>query len=270
MFANKNKAFLQTYLLLILLVLGFGLGATASAHQAYNLALSVKLPPELMITAGEVEWRIRSQETGIEQRYVGYAPLLALPAGQYAVNLAIGTYTTQQTITVLAEHTSSVPFSAQVGRVRVNSSLNADWKIIAQNGESAGKMVSQSSDTRELNVLLASGEYEVVATRGNGIQHSQRLQVNAGKLSDANIQIPSGKVTLVATLDNGPALRPMSWTVYRLDGGKQTVATPRRHSANLEVAPGHYEAVAKLEGQERRRAFTVLTDTSNLIVIAMD
>lgn len=86
----------------------------------------------------------------------------------------------------------------------------------------------------------------------------------------ANPRLLTGKVSLVATLGNAPAMRPVSWTVYRLDGGRQEVAASRRHSATLVVLPGHYEAVASLDGQERRREFTVLTGTSNRIVLAMD
>lgn len=244
--------------------------AAVNASSADNLALSVVLADELSTVAGDITWHIRAADGNLEQRHLGHSPTLRLPNGQYEVTLSIGTYTSTQTVNVVEGKLSKLPFIANVGRLRVNSSHPADWKIIAQHGEDAGKIVSTGNDNKILNTLLLPGEYEVLANRGDGIQHSQRLQVSSGKLSAANIQMPSGKVTLVATLDNGPALRPMNWTVYRLDGGRQTIATPRRHSANLEVAPGQYEAVATLDGQERRRAFTVLTGTSNRIVIAMD
>ncbi len=86
----------------------------------------------------------------------------------------------------------------------------------------------------------------------------------------SGLQAATGKVNLVATLGNMPAMRPMRWTLYRLDGNRQQVAASRRHSASLVVSSGHYEAVANLDGLERRREFTVLTGTRNNIVLAMD
>ncbi len=279
---NKNNAPL---LAAVLLLAAFSIGSTqlvavtptplpvaaVNATTTDNLSLSVKVAGDLSIAVRDITWHIRAVDASYERGYIGPSPSLSVPSGQYEVTLSIGTYTAMQIVNVLAGKPSKLAFSATIGRLRVNSSHLTDWKIIAQDGADAGKIVSTSANSKILNALLPPGKYEVLASRGDGIQHSQRLQVSSGKLSAANIQMPSGKVTLIATLDNGPALRPMSWTVYRLDGGRQTIATPRRHSANLEVAPGQYEAVATLDdGQERRRAFTVLTGTSNRIVIAMD
>ena len=65
-------------------------------------------------------------------------------------------------------------------------------------------------------------------------------------------------------------MRPMSWKLFRLDGGRREVASPRRHSATLVVPPGHYEAIAELDGKERRREFTVMQGSDNNVVLAMD
>ncbi len=278
---NKNNTPL---LVMVLLLAAFSIGssklsatiATAlpvvavNTTSANNLALSVMLASELAVAVRDITWRIRAADGGYEQRYIGASPALSVPSGQYDVTLSIGAYTATQTIRVLEGKLSKLAFTANIGRLRISSPHPAAWKITACQGAAAGKVVSSSANSKILNTFLTPGEYEVLATRGDGIQHSQRLHVTSGKLSAAAIQMPSGKVTLIATLGNGPALRPMSWVVYRLDEGKQTIATPRRHSANLEVAPGHYEAVATLDGQERRRSFTVLAGTSNRIVIAMD
>lgn len=278
---NKNN---MPLLAAVLLLAAFSIGsaklsattptplpvAAVNTASTDNLALSVILASDLSVAVRDITWRIRAADGSYEQRYIGPSPSLSVPSGQYEITLLIGTYSATQTVKVLEGKLSRLAVTANIGRLRINSSHPADWKITAQQGADAGKVVSSSKGSKILNTLLPPGEYDVLASRGDGIQHSQRLHVTSGKLSAATIQMPSGKVTLVATLANGPALRPMSWAVYRLDDGKQTIATPRRHSANLEVAPGHYEAVATLDGQERRRAFTVLTGTSNRIVIAMD
>lgn len=235
-----------------------------------NLALSVTLAGDVFVAPQGIVWHIRAVDSSYERRYLGYAPSFSVPSGQYEVSVSIGAYTAVQTVEVLAGQRSKLAFTATVGRLRVRSSHPADWSVVAQSGEDAGKTVLTNTNSSTLDTLLPPGEYDVLAHRGDGIQKVQRLRVTAGKLSAASIQMPSGKVTLIATLANGPAMRPVSWSVYRLDEGKQTIASLRRHSANLEVAPGHYEAVAALDGQERRRAFTVMGGGSNRVVIAMD
>ena len=82
---------------------------------------------------------------------------------------------------------------------------------------------------------------------------------------------PRANVTFVATLNQGPAMRPVKWTVYRLDNNRSIpVKTFRRHSASLVLEPGRYRAEANLDNVHRSRTFDVSTRTRNNIVVAMD
>ncbi|MEN9424680.1 MAG: hypothetical protein RL122_2063 [Pseudomonadota bacterium] len=81
------------------------------------------------------------------------------------------------------------------------------------------------------------------------------------------------KVLLMATLNNGPAMKPYTWTVYRLDNGKSVLETSlTRHSANIELAPGLYRAdVTSEDGTvSRSRTFDLRTVSSSDVIIAMD
>ncbi len=242
--------------------------ADVPASPSTNLMLSAELPEVLHVKASDIAWQIRTQNgTQVAPHLVGASPQVALPSGTYDVQLSVGGYTEHKTVQVNAGQATTLPFSPKVGRLRVRSVTTADWQVTAG---AAGAPTRAYPHSTQLDTLVAAGDYEVEAKRPFGISYKQRLSVTAGMLTAASIQIPTGKVSLIATLGDSPALRPMTWTVYRLDGAKQLVAAPRRHSATLEVSPGHYEAVANLNGLERRRSFTVLTDTRNQIVIAMD
>lgn len=286
MLTNKNNkptslvktgvAWLRSMVLGACLLLGNGsasAGEQTLPPSSNNLSLSVSLPAALGIAVRDIGWKIQAQGSPDDaQQVAGLSPQVALPAGKYQVSLAIGAYQEHKLIDVTEATVTRVPFTPSIGRLRVSSDAqDTDWRLTAVSAATnTPPALMQRDDSPQIDTIVPAGDYDVLANRGDGISHTQRLTIVPGGVNTASIQMPSGKVSLIATLNNGPALRPMNWTVYRLDGGRQAVAAPQRHSANLLVSPGHYEAVATLDGQERRRAFTVLTDTSNRIVVAMD
>lgn len=82
------------------------------------------------------------------------------------------------------------------------------------------------------------------------------------------------KVLLMATLNNGPAMQPVTWTVYRLDNDGKSVweTSLNRHSANIELEPGMYRAdVTTDDGRvSRSKTFDLRTVSSSDVIIAMD
>lgn len=79
------------------------------------------------------------------------------------------------------------------------------------------------------------------------------------------------KVLLMATLANGPAMRPVKWTVYRVKNGQSTkVDSFKRHSASIKLEPGIYRADAELNDVTRSRTFDIRTVTSSNVIVAMD
>ncbi|CAA6807644.1 MAG: Unknown protein [uncultured Thiotrichaceae bacterium] len=76
-------------------------------------------------------------------------------------------------------------------------------------------------------------------------------------------------VSLIATIDDGPALESVEWTVYR--NGNETFKQAKRHLARLKMPAGTYKAVARLVSDRsvvRSRNFLVRNDTR--VVIPMD
>jgi hypothetical protein len=89
-------------------------------------------------------------------------------------------------------------------------------------------------------------------------------------VSAANAE-PEANVRLVATLNNGPAMRPVKWTLYRLNNDHATwVDSFQRHSASIPLVPGFYRADVSLQGVNRSRVFEVSSITGSNVVIPMD
>ncbi len=82
-------------------------------------------------------------------------------------------------------------------------------------------------------------------------------------------------VTLMATLNNSPALSPVRWSVYRMDNGSTVPygTYDKRHSLAISLPPGRYVAEASLSAggtPPRSRMFDVGNRTTNNIVVALD
>lgn len=230
-----------------------------------DLLLSAPTPAGMRLSDADIVWQIRALQGGEQRRLGGRSLALALPAGSYEITLLVGAYREQAVMEVMPGRQAAPAFAGSFGRLRATGSVEADWQVLTPDGQ----VVMEQHRSKQLNDIVPAGDYEVVATLGNASQ-TQRVRVGKGAVSVASFNLPTGKVSLVATLGNTVALRPMRWTVYRLDGGRREIAAPQRHSAMLVVSPGHYEAVANLDGRERRREFTVISGSSNHVVLAMD
>lgn len=100
------------------------------------------------------------------------------------------------------------------------------------------------------------------------------MQVNSAPIqAAAGADMPKSKVLLMATLNNGPAMQPVTWTVYRLENGEAIYdRSVNLHSANIELEPGFYRADVKLDsgGVNRSRTFDLTNVSSSNIIVAMD
>lgn len=77
----------------------------------------------------------------------------------------------------------------------------------------------------------------------------------------------AGKVNLVATINGGPAMTQVEWTVKE---SGNIVNETRRHSMTIELSPGNYTATAKLKDTVRSRTFTVDNSGEVNVIIAVD
>lgn len=105
------------------------------------------------------------------------------------------------------------------------------------------------------------------------------LMLSAAPVQGSSVRIPAGlkipktKVLLMATLNNGPAMQPVTWTIYRFENGVPVYnRSVNLHSANIELEPGFYRADVKLNavGTTRSRSFDLSNVRSSNIIVAMD
>jgi hypothetical protein len=255
---------------------GFHHGLSSSASRPieatqdeHNLLLSVGLPKGIFLNPTDITWRIQPQGSPSAYRLYGQQQGLSLPVGTYQVSLNIGDYQEQRLVRVIPERVANAAFSGNFGRLQVYSEKLANWEAVSlQQGVPPSSIRSRAA-SRQFDAIVAAGEYDVIAMLGE-VRQSVRVRVGAGKTGVAYVQIPGGRINLVATLGNAPALRPMEWKVFRLDEGRREIAAPARHSATLLVPAGHYEAIAILNGTQRSRQFTVTDGADSNVVLAMD
>lgn len=234
----------------------------------YNLALSAQLPFQL--AENQIMWEIGSLDPSLVQshRFQGKQAYLQLPAGTYQVSLQIGNYHAQKEVHVREQQGSApIVFQPNIGYLRAQSDTAHNWQLLADNNP---EPIMLEADSTHFNRLLVEGEYAIYANSG-GQNLIKRIRVETGKTTYVDQTSKDAKVNLVATLQDAPAMRFMHWSVYRLENGdRQEIATSTRHSTTIVVPPGQYEAVASLDGVERKRTFRAQPDTSNDIVLALD
>ena len=98
------------------------------------------------------------------------------------------------------------------------------------------------------------------------------LAVVVGCAVSTVVQAQDLRVNLIATIDNGPAMENVKWTVYR-SGTEALVTSATNHSTHVLLPAGRYKAVATLVSNNRTitrsKDFHVRT-TDSSIVIPMD
>lgn len=235
-----------------------------------NLVLQANIPSSLFVADSDITWLVQARNGGVERELHGRRLDLSVPNGIYEVLLRIDAYEERVVVDVSDGKLAAPRFATNIGRVKASSTTPASWDVFRMQGAFLMNKVLGRGESYQISGVVPVGEYDVVASINEASQHA-RIHVGHGEIAEASLDVPTGRVNLVATLGNTPALRPMEWKVFRLENGhRREIAAPRRHMATLVVPPGQYEAVASLDGKERHREFTVMQGTDNSVVLAMD
>lgn len=229
-----------------------------------NLTLQVNTPDSLDIPGSRIVWTI-TQNSRLYQKITGNGHRLNLPAGAYQVNLKIGRYTDSRDIVVRQGALIQPYFGGNLAKIRLRSNQTMDWKFTGLNSNNF--VISQRMQVDE---FVPADTYVIKAVlRNMPLQKKVRLQ--SGQQTQVEMNIPVGKVRLIATKDDRPLFSPMSWQVYRLEKNqRQQVGQYHLHAQSISMPPGHYEAVARFRGTVRKRQFWVQRNTNNKIILGMD
>lgn len=229
----------------------------------YNLELAVQLSPSLEISAQDIQWKVERAGVSVRE-VVGAYHQLQLPDGLYDIVLRIGKYREHHPVQLSANKRIKPYFRAQLGRLDVNATHPVTWQVSSAQGAFTNKT------SRALHEIVAVGTYTVSVNLAQVLKQ-RRLVVQSGQTTTAKIDVPIGRLNLVATQANMPLFKPMQWEVYRLEKDKRRYySTYHMHSQTVVIPPGEYEVVASHEGRTQKRQFHVRENTNNRVVLALD
>ncbi len=229
-----------------------------------NLQLQTGIANELAIADQRIHWTI-SQHGESVKTLRGNLQAVDLPEGLYTVQLAVGHYRSVKQVNIRHDQQIQLYFSAALAELRLSSNQAIDW-LITDSSKRSYRINAKS----QFNELLPAGSYTVRALWG-GLALDKKLHIQAGQQLEASLNMPIAKVRLMATKDSQPLFKAVAWDVYRLtDGARKLVGQYYLHNRAISIPPGHYEAVARYQGNSGKRQFRVRENSTNNVILALN
>jgi len=203
-------------------------------------------------------------------------PTIALPAGDYVVQVTFGLASAAKTVHLKSELTREV-FEIPAGGLRLEGRVG-DAKIPAgqisfdifpgsQFDPGEKRPIAAGVTTGEV-VVVPEGTYHIVSNYGefNSIVRSD-IRVQAGKLTDVTVTHRAAVITLkLVSEQGGEALANTNWSVLT-PGGDEIVRSIGGAFPKVVLAEGEYRAIARNEGKIYQRTFKVITGVDGEIEV---
>jgi hypothetical protein len=204
-------------------------------------------------------------------------PTIALPPGDYVVEVTFGLASAAKAVHLRSEVTREV-FEIPAGGLRLEGRVG-DVKIPA--GQISfdifpGSQFDPGDDKRPIAagvttgevVVVPEGTYHIVSNYGefNAIVRSD-IRVRAGKLTDVTVTHRAAAITLkLVSEQGGEALANTTWSVLT-PGGDEIVRSIGGAFPKVVLAEGEYRAVARNDGKIYQRTFKVITGVDGEIEV---
>ena len=193
-------------------------------------------------------------------------PTIALPAGDYVVQVTFGLAGAAKTVHLKSEVSREV-FEIPAGGLRLEGRVG-DAKIPvgqisfdifpgSQFDPGEKPPVATGVTSGEV-VVVPEGTYHIVSNYGdsNSIVRSD-IRVQAGKLTDVTVTHRAAVITLkLVSQKGGEALANTNWSVLT-PGGDEIVRSIGGAFPKVVLAEGEYRAIARNDGQTYERTFKV-------------
>ena len=193
-------------------------------------------------------------------------PTIALPAGDYVVQVTFGLASAAKAVHLKSEVTREV-FEIAAGGLRLEGRVG-DVKIPvgqisfdifpgSQFDASDKRPIAAGVTTGEV-VVVPEGTYHIVSNYGefNSIVRSD-IRVQAGKLTDVTVTHRAAMITLkLVSEQGGEALANTTWSVLT-PGGDEIVRSIGGAFPKVVLAEGKYRAIARNDGKTYEREFNV-------------
>lgn len=229
-----------------------------------NLKLRADIAGALEVSDQQINW-IVSHRGKVLETLQGNVQALKLPTGSYQVKLGIGEYISEKTVSVNSGQQVQPYFRAEIASLQLRSNQVVDWLLTGSDNRSY-----RANAKLRLHQLLPADRYTVQAVLGD-FPLQKEVHLRPGQSMKATIDIPVGRVKLIATRDKQPLFKPVTWEVFRLGRNqRQSVGKYHQHTQSISMPPGQYEAVARSENVIEKRQFWVREGSENNVILALD
>ncbi|HZP78667.1 MAG TPA: hypothetical protein VFB45_21185 [Pseudolabrys sp.] len=237
------------------------------------LALSARFGKDAPVIGAGLTWRVyagKPDPSGafrLVKEDKASAPVLALPPGNYVVNVGFGLASAVRPVTLRTEPVREVfdlpaggiVLKGQVGDVRIPAGqISFDIYAGSQFEPGDKRPIAERVMTGDV-VIVPEGTYYIVSNYGDGNSTVRSdIRVQAGKLTDVTVTHRAAVITLKLVGEKGgEALANTAWSVLTPGGDviKESIgAFPR-----FVLAEGEYRAIARNEGKVYEHDFKVVT-----------
>jgi hypothetical protein len=203
-------------------------------------------------------------------------PTIALPAGDYVVQVTFGLASAARAVHLKSEVSREV-FEIPAGGLRLEGRVG-DVKIpVGQISfdifpgsqfEPGEKQPLATGVTSGEVMVVPEGTYHIVSNYGdsNSIVRSD-IRVQAGKLTDVTVTHRAAVITLkLVSEKGGEALANTNWSVFT-PGGDEIVRSLGGAFPKVVLAEGEYRAIARNDGKNYERTFKVTSGVDGEIEV---
>lgn len=241
---------------------------TTVAQGQEGLELTARFTEDGRTLVDNIAWKISDQDQTLVYDKTTVRAALRLPPGQYNVEATFGTAHLQETVNLQAGTKLALSLVMNAGALRVlprvpgidGFTVPSTSNIFALNSIERGKLVATSATPGEV-INVPAGDYRVESkfASGNAVAVTD-VHVRAGYTSAINIDHVAGLATLSV-----PAGEPSdtTWTITDAKGENIT-----SQQADFVLKPGHYMAIAQINGQPVKTEFDIAAGQAQEIKLA--
>ncbi len=251
-----------------------------------ELVLSAKLSEESDPIERGLVWRVFSPEAGDDGKLAllatakGGTTSFNLAPGSYLVHVAFGRAGATKRITMTRAKRSETMI-LDAGGVKLNAVLSGggrippdqlQFSIYEDHEDSNGERALIIPDVKPDSVVrLNTGTYQIVSNYGtaNAVIRAD-IRVEAGKLTEANVEHRAAQLTLKLVRETGgEAMADTAWSVLTTSGDivRESVGA----FASIVLAEGEYVIIAKNKDRIYQRDFKVVAgQNQDVEVLAKD
>jgi hypothetical protein len=246
------------------------------------LALAARLGKGQQSVANGVVWRIYADKPDangalrLVREEQAASPELVLPPGNYVVHCAIGLASLARQVTVHQDTTREV-FELNAGGLRIEGRVGTSkippgqitFDVFKGSQFEASERAPLAQRVQAGSVVVVpDGIYYIISNYGdaNSVVRSD-IRVQAGKLTDVNVQHRAAIITLKLISDKGgEALANTSWSV--ITPGGDVIKETTGAFPSVVLAEGEYRAIARNEGRAFEHGFKVVTGVDGEVEVS--